>query len=426
MRQSLARIIDNSLSLENASFHKAIILGFQKGITQKMRDAFNATGLAHLLSISGTHFALLAFIFFTLVRTTAKFLPIKILTKMTLYATPSQTAVVLTMPVLILYALISGGSTPTVRSLIMIFIYMLALFLGRKGQWLNSLAIAAVVILIWQPDALFDLSFQLSFIAVLSTGYALEIAGRGNKEDNTRESGPGLLRLNFVRKIAGKIKISLFITIAAIMGTAPVALHYFYQFPVISPVTNLLITPFVCFVVLPAGFFAGFFALLFNMNSLPAGYLIDFLTDLPLNLTKTLSHIPFSSLHLHKPPVITIALYFLSLAFFVKAKSKWKLLPLVLVFCFYMTYSFLPADKNFRITFLDVGQGDASFIEFPDERVMLVDGGAEDYDAGRRVIAPYLWAKGIKKIDYMVLSHPHPDHYGGLIYLMDNFKVGEA
>ena len=155
-------------------FRSAIIPGLKTGISRDMRDAFSTTGLAHLLSISGTHFGLLAFMVFISIRTVIKYLPVRLLSKMTLYITPTRIAVVITLPVLVFYALISGASTPTVRSLIMIFIYMLALFLGRKGQWLNSLSIAALIILLWNPKALFELSFQLSFIAVFSIGYVLE------------------------------------------------------------------------------------------------------------------------------------------------------------------------------------------------------------------------------------------------------------
>ncbi len=435
-RQRLGRIIDNSLSSDNASLHKAILPGLKRGISQDMRDSFSSTGLAHLLSISGTHFGLLAFIIFKFIKTVIKFLPIRFLTRMTLYITPSQVAVILTLPVLILYALISGTSTPTIRSFIMIFIFMLALFLGRKGQWLNSLSIAAIIILLWRPDALFELSFILSFIAVLSIGYVLEKKTELenlNKEleleyiTKTAElSGTGykLICRNFMQKSFDRIKTGLIITIAAVLGTAPIVALYFKQFPLISPITNLIVTPLVCFVILPLGFFTGFSALLFNMSSMPLNGLTDAITHFALNLIKSFSNIPYSNLHVPNPLFVIIVLYFLSLMFIIKSKVKWRFLPLVFVICFYLVSPYLSND-NFRITFLDVGQGDSSVVELPDGRVMLIDGGSDRFDAGRRIIAPYLWSKGIRKIDFMVLSHPHPDHYGGLIYIMDNFKIGE-
>ncbi|MEK7238412.1 MAG: ComEC/Rec2 family competence protein, partial [Nitrospirota bacterium] len=474
-RQMLGGIIDNSLSSENASFHKAIIIGLQRGISEEMRDAFSVTGLAHILSISGTHFALLAFIFFKIIKAIIQSLPLRILTRISLYATSTQIAVVLTLPVLILYALISGSSTPTIRSMIMIFIYMLALFLGRKGQWLNSLSIAAIIILFWQPNALFDLSFQLSFIAVLSIGYVLEKRAEYKNQISPHsplvKGGKGGLQSadnrQLIRKTFEGIKTSVLITIAAVLGTAPIVAISFKQFPLISPMTNLIITPFICFIILPLSFFAGFVALLFNMTSMPLSGLIDSLTHLALKFIKIFSDIPYANLHVHNPSFLIILLYFLSLIllmkpscrqislnehgnlipphpplskggsggilekrgrenFWIRNKIRWRFLPFILVFCLYLISPYLSRDNNFRITFLDVGQGDSSLVELPDKRVMLIDGGTHDPDMGRRVIAPYLWSKGIKNIDYLVLSHPHPDHYGGLIYIMDNFKIGEA
>lgn len=416
-RQRLGRIIDNSLSEESASFHRAIIPGLKGKIGQDMRDSFSSTGLAHLLSISGTHFGLLAFIIFKIVKMVVKFLPVRILTRMTLYVTPTQIAIILTLPLLIFYALLSGTSTPTVRSLIMIFIYMFALFLGRRDQWLNSLAIAAIIILLWQPNALFDLSFQLSFVAVLSIGYVLE-RNSGYRIENSESR-------QLIKKILEKVKTVTLITIAAVLGTAPIVTLVFKQFPLISPITNLIVTPLVCFIILPLGFFTGFIALLFNMSSMPLNELTDSITHFTLNLTKAFSNIPYSNLHVPNPSFIIIVLYLLSLIFIIKSKFKWRFLPLVFITSFYLATPYFSND-HFRITFLDVGQGDASLVELPDNKIMLIDGGAYDPDIGRMVIAPYLWSKGIGQIDFMVLSHPHPDHYGGFIYILDNFKVREV
>ncbi|MCK5426187.1 MAG: DNA internalization-related competence protein ComEC/Rec2 [Thermodesulfovibrionia bacterium] len=425
-RQVLGTIIDNSLSIENASLHKAIIPGLKRGITQDMRDAFSATGLAHLLSISGTHFGLLAFIIFKLIKMAVKSLPIRLLTKMTLYITPTQIAVIFTLPVLVMYALISGASTPTIRSLIMVFIYMLALFLGRKDQWLNSLSIAALIILLWQPEALFELSFQLSFIAVLSIGYVLE----RQSEHRTQDPVPdGTEQSTHYKKplktVYEKIKTGFLITSAAVLGTAPFVALYFKQFPFISPLTNLIVTPLVCFIILPLGFFTCFSALLLNLSILPFNRLTETVTYLTLKLIKIFSQIPYANFHIHNPSFLIIVLYFIALIFVVKSRLKWRFLPLTLVVCFYVVSPYLSLNKNMELTFLDVGQGESSVVKLPDNKVMLIDGGAIEPDMGRSVIAPFLWAQGIRDIDYLVVSHPHPDHYGGLIYIVNNFHVKE-
>ncbi|MEF9437806.1 MAG: ComEC/Rec2 family competence protein, partial [Candidatus Mariimomonas ferrooxydans] len=416
-RQRLGQIIDNSLSAENASLHRAILPGFKGQIGQEMRDAFSVTGLAHLLSISGTHFGLLAFIIFKIIKMFIKFLPAKVLTKMTLYITPTEIAIILTLPVLVMYALISGASTPTIRSLIMVFIYMLALFLGRKGQWLNSLSIAAIIILLWQPYSLFELSFQLSFVAVLSIGYVLEskAEGRRQKAEDEIQSTPKSFASGqaeyrqMLKKGFEKIKTVVLITVAAVLGTAPFVISYFKQFPLISPVTNLIIAPLICFIILPLGFFTGFSALLFNMPSMPLKWLTDAITHFALTLIKTFSGIPYSNIHLHTPSFLIIALYFLSLIFIIKSKFKWRFLPFVFVICFYSAAPYLSSD-SLKVTFLDVGQGESSYILLPDKKTMLIDGGMNDLDMGRRVVAPYLWANVIKSIDYLVLSHPRNLH----------------
>jgi competence protein ComEC len=425
-RQELGRIIDRSLFRDNASFLKAILPGLKKSITQEVRDAFSATGLAHLLSISGTHFGLLAFIMFKTTKMFIKLMPERFLIRFTLFATPSQVAAVLTIPVLFMYAFISGASTPTVRSLIMICIYLLALFLGRKDQWLNSLSIAAVFILLWQPQALFDVSFQLSFIAVLCIGYVLE------KRLDPGEKQPVMDRLEkdskgrqMMKGIFQKVKTALLITLAAVFGTAPFVAIYFKQFPLVAPITNLIVTPLVCFFILPFGFITGFIALLFQMPSMPLMTVTDQVTSLALYLIDAISQIPHATVHIHNPSFLIMMLYFLSLYYAVKGRIKLRFLPVIIVLCVYLFIPYFIKEDNLSITFLDVGQGESSVVKLPDTRIMLIDGGMHTPDMGRMVVAPYLWSQGAREIDFLVVSHPHPDHFGGLAYIMDNFRVGE-
>jgi competence protein ComEC len=429
-RQILAGIIDRSMSEKSSALHKAIIPGLKRGIDLETRESFSAAGVAHLLSISGTHFGLLAFIIFQSVRRTVKYIPTILLKKMTLYITPSQVAVITSLPVLFIYALISGASIPTVRSLIMVFIYMLALFLGRKGQWLNSLSIAALIIMLWQPYAVFEISFQLSFAAVLSIGCVLE--NRARKAEHrlqTTDTGQRTTdnKLRF-EKIYEKVKTGILMTVAAVMGTAPIVALVFKQFPLIAPVTNLMVTPLVCFVVLPLGFFTGFGAMLFNMPLMPLNVITDIVTGFALWLIAVLSRIPYASFHIHNPSVLMVACYYISLMLIFKSttlgKYKWKVLPLALVVVWYLGGPY-PNPDNIRITFLDVGQGEAALVELPDKKIMLIDGGTERPDTGRMVVAPFLWSKGIKEIDIVVMSHQHADHAGGLTFILSNFEIRE-
>jgi competence protein ComEC len=429
-RQNLGKIIDESLNAENAAFYKAIIPGLKRGISQDMRDAFSSTGLAHLLSISGTHFGLLALMVFAVIRSAVQLLPNSCLVGLTLYITPARIAILCTTPVLVLYAVMSGLSTPTIRSFIMVAIYMLALFLGRRGQWLNSLAIAAVIILLWRPDALFELSFLLSFMAVLSIGYVLEQRSRfENNSSQLRFHKGG--KVSFMKGLARamkasgeKIKTGVLITISAVLGTAPIVALVFKQFPLLSPLTNLVITPFVCFIILPLGLAAGCISLIFDLPLLPFSGVIDGVTFFTLNLIKGFSEIPFSFVHVHNPSAAVIVMYYLCLILFIGSNMKWRIIPIALVVCMYLVSPLL-FHHNLSVTFLDAGQGDSAVIVLPDKKVMLVDGSTGEPDIGRMAIAPYLRSRGIRTIDYMVMSHPHPDHYGGLVSLLDRFDVRE-
>lgn len=428
IRQRLGNIIDSSLSPESASFIKAIIPGFKRSITPEMRDIFGTTGLAHLLSISGTHFGLLAYIVFRSVEHIVKRLPERMLTGLTLYISPAQIAIIFVLPVLFAYALLSGLSTPTVRSLIMVFIYVVAVYIGRKGQWLNSLAIAALIILLIDPDTVFDLSFQLSFIAVLSIGFVLEssIKTRIDNEDTVTWNKKKALK-EITTEISGRLKTALLLTTSAVLGTAPVTATVFKLFPLLAPLINLIVTPLVCFVILPLGVIMSFTGLVLNSATIPLNGLIDALTRLALWLVDLFSQIPSASLRIHSPSIAMIASYYISFIFLFRPmyrETKIRFLPMSVVVLLYLGSPHLNNDE-LRITFLDVGQGDASVVELPDRKILLIDGGSSDVKAGRKVIAPYLWSRGIKHIDYLLLSHPHPDHYGGLLFILDNFKVGE-
>ncbi len=412
-REYLSKVFERSFDKDNSAFMEAMIIGRQGNIDDELRDAFSASGVAHLLSISGTHFGLLSFLILLFIRFIIKSLPHKILLRLTMYITPTQLALLLSLPILIFYLMLSGGSIPALRSFIMIFLYMIAVLIGRQRQWLNALGIAALIILLIEPWAIFDVSFQLSFLAVFFMGYTLERWGGFDGE------------ANLWKRALLYLKDSILITLSATLGTAPIMAYNFHQFSLISPISNLIITPFVCFLVLPLGLLSSILSIVLHSQVLPFGGIIDTLSRISIKMVRSFASIPYSNLRIPSPSVFIIVFYYISAFLFVKGRKWWMKAAIAIPMALYI---FIPVQGrgDLRVTFFDVGQGDSSLIELPDGRNMLIDGGGiKDMDIGRRVIAPELWNRGIKKVDFVVMSHPHPDHYKGLLYILRNFKVGE-
>jgi competence protein ComEC len=430
-RSRLNDFMKNNFSSETAPFLMSIITGERSLITREMNNAFNVTGLAHILSISGAHFGLLFFILFKIFNFLIKMLPYRILVRLTLYFTPSQIAAAACIPSMIGYLCISSMSLPAIRSFIMITLFLIGLFIGRKGFWLNTLLFAAAVILIIQPDSILDISCQLSFIAVLCIGLVAEQQRHSNSEE--QQAGP-LSAKKFFSSAIQYFKISMLISLAATIGTAPLVAYYFHYFSVISPLTNLIITPVIGFVILPLSLISSFIFLISNI--FPLQSLIDSFTAFVMDLIRHIAQWNFVDIKIPAFPSVLLFIFYLGILIYtvmnVKNSSEAAiqkkpsrivfkiLMPLSIALIPLIIYTGIKLfeHQGLRITHLDAGQGDTAVIELPDSRVLVLDTGRNGLQTGN-----FLRYRGIKKVDVIILSHGHPDHVGGLEYLLDNFSV---
>lgn len=144
LRKRINEYVLGRFRKDSAALIASVTTGETSYLGDDLKEAFNVTGLAHILSISGAHFGLFSVMMFGTFVFLIKRLPYGMLQRMTIYVTPSQAAAVLTMPVMVLYLGISGSSPPAVRSFVMITLFLFALLLGRKGFWLNSLLMLPV------------------------------------------------------------------------------------------------------------------------------------------------------------------------------------------------------------------------------------------------------------------------------------------
>ncbi|MBI5043170.1 MAG: DNA internalization-related competence protein ComEC/Rec2 [Nitrospirae bacterium] len=432
MRDKIKEAITNSLTGPPAAILLAMIIGDTTGLTDEIRDSFMASGTTHILSISGSHLGLIAVFIFFFMRLLIGLLPERLLLRITMYTTPTKIAAAITIVPVIFYTLISGAQVATNRSLIMILVYILSVLVDRGNEILNSLALSALIILLIDPLSIHDISFQLTMVSVLFIALAIEVRRRMTSEETTfplsplgRGEGEG-----YINSAKGKAITYLFITIAVSLGTAPIVAYYFRQVAWVGLFANSIVVPFAGFIIVPLGLFSSI-ASVFTGNLFLAG-VNEFILNLFYSIVRLFSLIPFAEIHIPSPGIFWLFLFYL-LAFFAVKRPlpNWKKIIFVGLMLFTIFAKIITArlDNSFKVTFLDVGQGDSAVIEFSDKKVMVIDGGgimSETFDIGRAVLAPYLWDSGIYTIDYLVLTHPQLDHVGGFPYLLQKMRIKEV
>jgi competence protein ComEC len=311
----------------------------------------------------------------------------------------------------------------------MVITFFLSILFSRERNLLHTLALAAFLILLFSPPSLFDVSFQLSFLAVLSILYLVPRLFRWRREEEIllpKES-------SWKQRLWAYLEISLVVTAVAILGTAPFVALHFNRISLIGFLTNLFFVPWVGFVIVPLSLVASLFSFFVYPLAVLLIQMNDFITMILLKAVSLSASFPYASFFVSTPTTFEIILFYLLLLMVVhlrKGKGVRYLflgccVLLVLNFAFWNTKEWF--QKKLRITFIDVGHGDSILIEFPRGKRMLIDGGGlrEDrFDIGKNVIAPFLWNKKIRKIDLLVLTHPDPDHLKGLNFIASHFSIG--
>ncbi len=424
-REEIRLSIVHGLSDRSSAVLQAMIIGATGDLTPELRDKFTAAGVTHILSISGSHLGFVTLLIFFITRYLLTHLPYRLFLRMTIHTTPSKIAAFITLPPIIFYTFLSGGEVATIRSLIMAIVFLSAILIERDDDPINTLVIAALLALIWDPQGLFDISFQLSYTAVLSMIIAVSRLSEMNNDENVSgERG----------KWRRKLILFLMLTVSSTVSTAPIVAHYFNQITWVGLLSNIIIIPYAGFTVVPIGLLTSCLGLILNVDVIPLAMLNELLLTIFLRLIDFFAAFPLSVIHTPSPGIIFIFLLYLFFISLLFLKDRWaKMLSVISISSVVLIAGCSLFSKgNYgttRVTFLDVGQGDSALIEFPGREIMIVDGGGTfsgTFDIGRSVVAPYLWNKGVRTIDYMVLSHPQTDHAEGLVYLLDKFHVGEV
>jgi competence protein ComEC len=428
LRRHLGTLFSTQLDSQTAAVLRALIIGDQGLIDTDLRQAFAQAGVTHVLSISGLHIALVAATAYG-----AWWWILSRSRRLLLSISMPKLASLLTLPPVLFYAALAGGSVATWRSVIMVFVYLLARLVDRKGDVYRSLALAALVIAIIEPGVVLDISFQLSFISVFSIVLGIErLFSWWEKWQRPSFLPEAPLRAKLLRWGVAYSAVSVF----ALLGAAPLTAFHFNQISLVGLIANLLVVPLLGSAAVVFGLLTvvGFF--LDSRLAVLLLWLAGYFTRVGNMLVNWFATLPYASFHVVTPSEFELfLLYALFLCFLCRALLSPPLLrsfvPVLVVGLFadaaWWTWE-RHLHHTLRVSFLDVGQGDAAVAELPDGQVMLIDGGgfaSQDFDTGEAIIAPFLWQRKIGRVDIVVMSHPQLDHYGGLLYIAEHFSPRE-
>ncbi len=424
LRTRIGEQIDAATPTKQSGVYRAVLIGDRSQLDNETLEAFKGSGTMHILAISGIHMAVITTLLFGGI-----YWLLSRSEKLLLRFSVRKWAAFFSLPLLIGYGLLAGMNTPVFRAVIMSSIIILSICTDRKKSPAPLLAFAALLMLIINPLQLYTVSFQLSFSAIIGILFLLPILKNLLVTSKDSASQPSL-----IKRISNWLLAALLVSLVATLITAPLVLQSFNRFSTVGPLANLVMEPLICLWALPAGFLSLPFIFIEPAIS---SYLLQigaYGLEIAIRWATLLSSFTFSTIWLPTPPTWLVCIYFFLLgAFgFGRLKSKrWTVFCLVLlagctVFFVYPPATFLKKDQdNFRISYLDVGQGSATLLEYPSGFRLLIDGGGSSFSSttvGERVIAPFLWKKGIRTIDAIAITHPDADHYNGIPFIIKHFS----
>jgi competence protein ComEC len=406
------------MSEEDRTFLKAVLLGKRRAVSEELEDALLNTNTLHILAISGLHVGIIALAVRRALR--ACFLP-------------RWAASVITLVVVALYAAMTGGRPSVVRASVMMGVFLLAPVVRREADALNSLALAAVVILVVRPLDVYAAGFQLSFVAA---GVIVLLAPRLIEWAAARwhlRPEPGVEVADWRVAVNGVALAGvqlLAVTISAYIAVAPLTAYYFNRFAPLSFIPNVAVVALMGIIV-PLGLVA---AVAGQVSSLVAaglntvnGVLIGALRHVVV-LT---SNVHLVHVNVRSAPLLVLCAYYAVLVAVGFAHGASRTIRVALaatlaaVGAVAIWSPAAPAPDATEITILDVGKGEAIFVRTRQGRRILIDGGmVVGGDPGRWSIMPFLRSRGYNRLDTVVLTHYDADHYGGLAHVVKRMAVG--
>ncbi|CAM3439905.1 DNA internalization-related competence protein ComEC/Rec2 [Marinicrinis lubricantis] len=424
----LADQLDSIYEEPFSGFLKGLLIGYRDDLNEEQFNQFSSLGLTHILAISGLHVGVLASIMMLLCRWL----------KLT-----RETSYTISMIWIPIYVLLTGASPSAVRAGIMTVLALYAMKRQLLGNSIHLVALAAVMMTLWNPYFIVGISFQLSFIVTLGLIICTPVV------------------YSFLPDSWWKsVRSLLSVTITAQWISFPISIYYFNSFSLLSGLANFLIVPFISTILFPGALLSFALSFLWPWLGKMISAAVVWGLELVFNGVELLAS--FDRFHLvwSSPRLEWILVYFaLSLWLIYEMKGyqseklwekglpfdslqprRWVLCTGVLALLLMIGYQYISpwTDSRARIYFIDVGQGDSTLIVTPSQQTILIDGGgtlsfmkqgedwklrSDPYEVGQDLLVPLLKKRGIRDIDLMIATHGDTDHIGGLRAVIESFPV---
>ena len=360
----------------NNNYLYTLILADNK-INDEIYLSYQTNGISHLFAVSGMHISLITGVLFLLLN---KVIKNKKITSLFISS------------FLIFYIFLTGFSASVIRSSFMFIGISIFKIFNLKVDSIYIISVILIILLLVNPFYLYDIGFIYSFSISISL----------------------ILLTNYINSYSNYFSKLFIISLISFLVSIPITVNQNFEINLLSPFVNMFFVPFVSFIFFP-------FAIISMIipSLLPVFNILIFILE-KSSIIFTLFKIELVIPHLN---FIIIIMYYLLVYLFFKTKNKYYLVMIFVFLLLCSNYKYF--DKIYKITMIDVGQGDSILIEFPHnkENIMIDTGGNYNYDLSKDVIIPFLKSKGIKKLSNLIITHGDFDHMGSSFNLINNFKV---
>jgi competence protein ComEC len=414
-RTHVRRQIDRHVAhREPRAVLQALLLGDRGHLSERVEEQFAATGLMHLLAVSGLHVLLVGFVLYGLLR--------PLLTRCRLrWQTVEILRAAATIAVLVSYMGLTGARPSVVRAVVMAVLLIGGIVLQRSAPTLNTLGVAMLVLLAIRPSALLDVGFQLSMSAVAGIVTLTDRFTAGVPESWTETA------------LGDAVVQTTVVSLAATIATGPVLLYHFGRAPLAGLVLNVAAIPLTAL-----GLTAGIATVLAGPIA-TVGAAFGAAADVVVRLLVWIAQVGDTWMGWARIPGTHVGVFLLgawtagtvALAQWPRPRHRWRCMTVGLLFLTAGAWAPILTGRSvpqLDVIFFDVGQGDAALVRTPKGSNILIDAGPRTRyaDAGASVIVPHLRHAGIDHLDAVVISHPDGDHLGGLPSVLQSVSVGRV